>query len=127
MKNARLFNLHYTYPVNIFAGTVNNASTPVYFDGYPELTEAKIKAISISTLFTNMGDFFLTIKNVSGESLLYNYPVVDLLQSNSTAVIQNKLRLFDIDKIDLKQSYFINVTNVAYIANATIFQIHFYS
>lgn len=127
-KNARLFDNVYTFPVKVFNGQVVNNSVPQYFGNYPFLNDKTVKAISVQMIDWNIvtnPDFLLTFMNIKGEQLLFNQLVSDLVVTVG-GVNNTRLRLFNLFAVDLQRSYFSSVQGVAFIGNATLFNINFY-
>lgn len=126
MKNVRCFDYVYTVPINVVTGVINNASTPIYFSGYPFLRGKRIKAINVNNRFgTTYDDTFFTFVDGAKNQLLYNYPASDLLNS-SVPTNQTRLRLFDLYDIDLNNSYWINTQNIGWAVTGTILELNFY-
>jgi hypothetical protein len=127
----RNFNQVYTLEVQVTAGTINNASTPIYFSGYPVLRGKKIKAITFAqnNIGTSVTEYFLTLVNGNGSQLIYNYPMNSLRQNYDNGVTYlsyNRLNLFNLEDIDLLNSYWINPINIAWIITGTLFRLNFY-
>ena len=127
MKNARLFEGVYTLPIQVQTGVINNASTPIYFTGYPYLLKKKIKAINFNLRqgATIPQYVYFTLYNSKGEQLVYNLPASDIINSSQPAN-QTRLRLFDLYDIDLQKSYWIYSQNIGWIITGTIFELNFY-
>jgi hypothetical protein len=129
VKNARLFDNVYSFPVNVFNGQTVNSSTPVFFGGYPYLEDKTVKAITVKPVSLDPAinpDYLITLIDKNGRQLWYNQPLTDLLQTNAAGATNLKLRLCRLKAIDLQRSYYINVQGVGFIANTTLYIINFY-
>jgi hypothetical protein len=119
-------------PVLVNFGQTNNASTPIFFTGYPVLRKKRIKAIAINPVgspgSTNpSAPYYLTLVNGNGEQLLYNYPMTDLMQTDGgSGNPLSRLRLFDLYDIDLLNSYWINQNNISWVISGSIMYLNFY-
>lgn len=127
----RNFNQVYTLEVQTTAGTINNSSTPIFFSGYPVLRGKNIKAITyyVGNPPTNPNDYYLTLVDGQKRQLLYNYPMNNLQQNYDNGVSflsYNRLNLFNLQDIDLLNSYWIYPNNVAWIITGTLFRLNFY-
>jgi len=107
----RVFDKIFTLPLQI-----RNVANVQQFFQYEvkEVSDATVKAISISYYFTTAGQVnqcYLTVVNNRFEQLLYNYPLVDLQDTTDPSlapfVITTRLRLFNLQNISLKHSYII--------------------
>lgn len=127
MKNSqRIYNNVYTIAYSVTAGTVNNASTPLYFNGYSALRGKTIKAISYdSNIIGNPAYYYLNLKNGKGDQLIYNLPfnalVTDLLVSP-----YYRMPLFDLYDIDLLNSYWITSFTFPWVSSIEVFRLNFY-
>lgn len=127
-KQVRVYDYTYTVPVDVVTGKIVNASTPQYFTGYPFLRKKRVKAISVMPVLLAGGgavDIFLTLNDTSGKQLLFNYPVKDLIVT-ATGANQSRLRLFNLDDIDLDNSFYIQSTNIGYAVTGRLFTINFH-
>lgn len=127
----RNFNQVYTLEVKVTAGTINNSSTPIFFGGYPVLRGKKIKAITYSknTIQTSVNEYYLTLVDGKKQQLLYNYPMNNLQQNYDNGVSflsYNRLNLFNLEDIDLLNSYWLYPDNIAWIITGTLFRLNFY-
>lgn len=127
----RSFNQVYTLEYTVSAGTFINSSTPKYFTGYPVLEDKKIKAITFyfPLIGTGLNNYFLTIVNKKGQQLLYNYPMNNLQQNydNGVSILSyNRLNLFNLENIDLLNSYFTSPLGIGYLVTTTLFRLNFY-
>lgn len=108
--NARVFDNIITIPFSI----ENIENKKQYFQFDPKwLRTVTIRAVSVSYYFTNPGQVnqsYLTFVNNKFETLLYNYPLQDLVDTTETTglfVQTSRLRLFDLHDISLMDSYVI--------------------
>jgi hypothetical protein len=93
-----------------------------YFDGYPFLRNIKVKAISIRS-YIDPKVLFLTLSDRNKNIKIYNFPFNDLIIPVSAN--NSKLRLFNLDGVDLLNSYW-SVTTVPLIIPEKMFTINFY-
>lgn len=134
MKNARIYDNLYTLPVIRQGGKNYTASTPIYFGQNTFIEKIKVKAISAFTnlvpLNTTGDSYYLTLFDIYGNQLLYNYPVDDLNNTQWQATGYSsptlKLRLFNLENIDLRRSYFISPFNTPSITTFEAFRLTFY-
>ena len=118
------------YTVNYILAAQGSVATNVknYFTGFPFLRDIKPKAISVNNILnTAISDSsYLTVSNTNGNNVLFNYPLSDLYLNDDYP--SAKLRLFNIDGIDLLNTYWIYTGNVPFsvIAQSTLFTISFY-
>ena len=127
-KQVRVYDFTYSVPVDIVAGTIVNASTPQYFTGYTFLRDKKVKAISVMPVLLNLAggiDIFLTLKNVADEQTIYNYPIQDLVVTFG-GVNNNRLRLFNLENIELDNSYYLLSTNLGWGVTGRLFILNFH-
>lgn len=123
----------YSYPVKTGVGQIVNLSTPVFFGGYSRLIGREVNALAISTTAQGsaLASYLITLVDVFGNQLLYNYPAYDLQQApeDGANIPQRNsiLRLTSLKDIDLKQSFFVSSVAVGYVSETTIFTIHFYT
>jgi hypothetical protein len=127
----RNFNQVYTLEVQVTAGTINNSSTPIFFSGYPVLRGKKIKAITYyaGDIPTSVNEYYLTLVDGKKQQLLYNYPMNNLQQNYDNGVTYlsyNRLNLFNLEDIDLLNSYWLYPDNIAWIITGTLFRLNFY-
>ena len=130
----RIYDNLYTMPIIRTGGQNYTASTPIYFGQNTFIQNIKIKAISA---FTNLvplnatGDsYYLTLFNTQGEQILYNYPIDDFnnTQYQATGYITPplKLRLCNLENVDLRRSYYISPFNTPSISSFEAFRLTFY-
>ena len=127
-KQVRVYDFTYSVPVDIVAGTIVNASTPQYFTGYTFLRDKKVKAISVMPVLLNLAggiEIFLTLKNVADEQTIYNYPIQDLVVTFG-GVNNNRLRLFNLENIELDNSYYLLSTNLGWGVTGRLFILNFH-
>lgn len=126
MNNQREFDKVYT--ANIYSNGRQTVNTNVqyYFNGYPFLRNIKVKAISITDLNSNLvNESFITISDSKKNIRLYNVPTSDLILANDYP--EAKLRLYNIDGIDLLNSYWIfNGTSFSWVTTTLLMRINFY-
>ena len=126
MSNSREFDKVYT--ALIYSQSRQNVRTNVqyYFDGYPFLKNIKVKAISISDINAAIiNDSFITISDNKKNTVLFNLPTSDLDLSNQYP--KAKLRLFNIDGVDLLNSYWIFTgAGFSWVSPTVIMKINFY-
>jgi hypothetical protein len=123
MNNPREFDKVYTTRFNnTNKGVYKNQKN--YFSGYPFLNSIKVKGISIQTLNIQYVYTFLTLVDKNNNTVLYNMPFGELLLD----IIQpkSKLRLFNLDGVNLLNSYWISTTNLGGSSDP-LFTISFYS
>lgn len=127
-KQVRVYDFTYSVPVDIVTGTIVNASTPQYFTGYTFLRDKKVKAISVMPVLLNLAgasEIFLTLKNVAGEQTIYNYPIQDLVVTFG-GVNNTRLRLFNLENIELDNSYYLLSTNLGWAVTGRLFILNFH-
>ena len=126
MNNPREFDKVYT--ALIYSQNRQNVRTNVnyYFEGYPFLRNIKVKAISISDINTAIiNASFITISDSKKNTVLFNMPTSDLVQSNQYP--KAKLRLFNIDGVDLLDSYWsFTGAGFSWVSTTVIMKINFY-
>ena len=126
MSNCREFDKVYT--ANIYSNDRQQVSTNQqnYFTGYPFLRDIKVKAISITDInFSITNESFITISDSKKNIRLYNLPTSDLILSNSYP--SGKLRLYNIDGVDLLNSYWLFTgTSFSWVSTTLIMRINFY-
>jgi hypothetical protein len=124
--NPREFDKVYT--AEIYSNSRQTISTNVqnYFNGYPFLRGIKVKAISITNLTTSLVNYsFITISDVKKNIVVYNTPTSDLILSNYYP--NGKLRLYNIDGVDLLNSYWtFTGTSFSVVATTLLMRINFY-
>ena len=128
-KQVRVYDFTYSVPVDIVTGTIVNASTPQYFTGYTFLRDKKVKAISVMPVLLNLAggvDIFLTLTNVAKEQKLYNYPIQDLVVTGGGGVDNRRLRLFNLENIELDNSYYLLSTNLGWAVTGRLFILNFH-
>jgi hypothetical protein len=129
-KQVRVYDNTYSVPFDAVLNLVVSSSVPYYFTGYNFLKNKTIKAISVMDVyginFANAG-MMLTLRNVKGQDLLYNYPLSDLQVGDfSTGSNTQKLRLFNLYDIDLNNSYYSQSVTIGYGFDARIFLLNFH-
>ena len=129
-KQVRVYDNTYSVPFDAVFNLVVSPSVPYYFTGYNFLKNKTIKAISVMDVyginFANAG-MMLTLRNVKGQDLLYNYPLSDLQVGDfSTGSNTQKLRLFNLYDIDLNNSYYSQSVTIGYGFDARIFLLNFH-
>ena len=129
-KQVRVYDNTYSVPFDAVLNLVVSPSVPYYFTGYNFLKNKTIKAISVKDVyginFANAG-MMLTLRNVKGQDLLYNYPLSDLQVGDfSTGSNTQKLRLFNLYDIDLNNSYYSQSVTIGYGFDARIFLLNFH-
>jgi hypothetical protein len=126
MNNPREFDKVYT--ALIWSQSRQNVRTNVqyYFDGYPFLRNIKVKAISISDINTAIQlNSFISICDSKKNTVLYNVPTSDLDLSNQYP--KAKLNLYNIDGVDLLNSYWIFTgSSFSWVTPTVIMKINFY-
>jgi hypothetical protein len=126
MNNPREFDKVYT--ALIWSQGRQNVRTNVqyYFDGYPFLRNIKVKAISISDINASIvNESFISICNSKKNTVLFNVPTSDLDLSNEYPTA--KLRLYNIDGVDLLNSYWIFTgSSFSWVSPTVIMKINFY-
>jgi hypothetical protein len=126
MNNTREFDKVYT--ASIYSQQRQNVRTNVnyYFEGYPFLRNIKVKAISISDINAAIVlNSFITISDSKKNTVLFDMPTSDL--DLSTQYPKAKLRLFNIDGVDLLNSYWtFSGTSFSWVATTIIMKINFY-
>jgi hypothetical protein len=126
MNNPREFDKVYT--ALIWSQSRQNVRTNVqyYFDGYPFLRNIKVKAISISDINTAIvNESFISICDSKKNTVLFNVPTSDLNLSNEYPTA--KLRLYNIDGVDLLNSYWIFTgSSFSWTSPTIIMKINFY-
>lgn len=124
--NQREFDKVYTIKFSIpyqFTVTINKKN---YFDGYPFLRDIKAKAISINNVNPLVLDAgYVSISDIKKNIVLFNVPLHDLYLADDYP--SAKLRLVNIDGIDLLNSYWIySGTPFSTTAQTTLFTLSFY-
>jgi hypothetical protein len=126
MNNTREFDKVYT--ALIYSQNRQNVRTNVnyYFQGYPFLRNIKVKGISISDINTAIIlNSFITISDSKKNTVLFDYPTSDLDLSNQYP--KAKLRLFNIDGVDLLNSYWtFSGAGFSWVSTTVIMKINFY-
>jgi hypothetical protein len=128
-KQVRVYDFTYSVPVDVVTGTIVNASTPQYFTGYTFLRDKKVKAISVMPVLLNLAagaNIFLTLTNVAGDQKLYNYPIQDLVVTGGGGVNNQRLRLFNVENIELDNSYYLLSTNLSWVVTGRLFILNFH-
>ena len=112
MTYTRIYENIYTFPVQTKSQLSYQDGTKYFFEPCPEIKNKTIKALSISyynSIPSQTDQAYFTFKNCKGETLAYNYPAVDLMDTTSqqpVAIPNYKLRLFNWYDIDLNNSYY---------------------
>lgn len=128
ITNQREFDKVYTvrYILSARGNVAKNVKN--YFTGYPFLRSIKPKAISINQVInsTITDGSYLNISDNSGNYVLFNIPLSDLYLADDYPLA--KLRLVNINGIDLLNSYWIYTGNAPFsVVNQTIlFTLSFY-
>jgi hypothetical protein len=125
MINQREFDKVYTVRYILAAQGTVAVNVKKYFTGFPFLRYIKPKAISINN--TNIAnDAYLNISDAKGNYCLFNYPMSDLYLTDDYP--KAKLRLVNIEGIDLLNSYWIYAGNTPFsaVAETTLFTLSFY-
>lgn len=119
----KVYTITYTTPSNgIIVPNKKN-----YFSGYPFLRYIKPKAISINNLPSIIKYWsYLSINDKKENTVIFNYPFNDLYQTDNYPFA--KLRLFNIDGVDLLNSYWLYTGNpITYTSgNLPLFTLSFY-
>lgn len=120
---ARNFNKVYTVSYLAKRQAVFNTSTKYYFTGFPSLENFNIKAISATGTYSAApSEFYITIFDASNTARLTNYPLIDLNQGVNT-----RLRLFDINGINLPACYFLySGAPIGLTDDTILFNLHFH-
>jgi hypothetical protein len=119
----KVYTIRYTIPAQ-FTVTINKKN---YFDGYPFLRDIKAKAISINNPNQGILDAgYISISDVKKNIVLFNVPLHDLYLADDYPAA--KLRLVNIDGIDLLNSYWIYTGNIPFsvVSQTTLFTLSFY-
>ena len=127
MKNVRINDNCYTLPIVVNNGQVNNASTPIYFTGYPVLRNKTIKRIAVSAAGApiTFSSVYFTFFNGNKEKLVVNQPASDL-QINPALFSNPRPRFYNLYDIDLQNSYWIISWTGVFPGTFTLFNLHFY-
>ena len=113
----RVFDRYYTIPVIRPGGVNYTASTPIFFNVQTVFKGINVRCIRVHSntvpLFGTGDAYFLTLKNMRGEELLYDHPIVDLWDGYNpagggqyVAGYGKQLRLFNLNDIDFRNSYY---------------------
>lgn len=126
MANSREFDKVYTALIYSQSQQTVKTNVKYYFDGYPFLRDIKVKAISISDINPAIQlDSFISISDSKKNMVLFNMPTSDL--DLSTQYPSAKLRLFNIDGVDLLNSYWLfSGTGFSWVTSTIIMKINFY-
>lgn len=128
INNQREFDKVYTVKYILRAQGSVATNVKNYFTGYPFLRSIKPKAISINQVSntTITDSSYLNIADRKGNNVLFNIPLSDLYLADDYP--SAKLRLVNIDGIDLLSSYWIYTGNVPFsvVAQTTLFTLSFY-
>jgi hypothetical protein len=119
----KVFTVRYTIPAQ-YTVTINKKN---YFDGYPFIRDIKPKAISITNSNNNLlTGGYITISDKKKNLVLFNVPLSDLYLENDYP--KAKLRLVNIDGIDLLNSYWIytGTSPFSVVAVTNLFNLSFY-
>lgn len=126
INNQREFDKVYTVKYTLAAQGTVAINVKNYFTGYPFLRYIKPKAISINNSTNITNDSYISISDVKGNYVLFNYPISDLYLTDDYP--KAKLRLFNIDGVDLLNSYWIYTGNTPFslVSQTTLFTLSFY-
>jgi hypothetical protein len=123
----KVISIQYTPTCNVtnFAFTLTPGQR-YYFNGYPALKNVKVKAIACTDSFPITGptidSIFLNFVDSKMNQVTNNLPAVDISLS-----AQPRLRLFDIEGLNMEASYWVSQGINASYANPDIFfTLHFY-
>lgn len=127
----RIYDRVYTYQV--YVNIPANENIKIFFkSGLSTLKDKTIRAISASYYNTIAGQTdqcWLTLVDKNHNTMLYNYPVVDLQDASNTGEVDNnfnyRLRLFKLHDIELQNSYFM-YNNVTGPLTGNLFNLNFY-
>lgn len=124
INNQREFDKVYTVRYIQAAQSTVALNKKNYFTGFPFLRSIRVKAISVNN--NNIPDAYLSISDSKGNYRLFNFPISDLVLSDDYP--KAKLRLFNIDGIDLLNSYWIysGTTPFSVVAQTQLFTVSFY-
>jgi len=127
MNNPREFDKVYTIRYTIPAQYTVTINKKNYFDGYPFIRNIKAKAISIINSNTNLlSGGYISISDNKKNMVLFNVPMQDLFLEDDYP--SAKLRLVNIDGIDLLNSYWTYTGNTPFsvVAATNLFNLSFY-
>lgn len=128
MEQTRIFDkvisIEYTPTCNVtnFAFTLTPGQR-YYFNGYPALKNVKIKGIACTNNFgPGINRIFLNFVDNRMNQVTTNLPAIDI-----SLTAQPRLRLFDVDGINMEASYWVSQgLNVSYANPQVFFILHFY-
>jgi hypothetical protein len=128
MNNPREFNNVYTVKYIAAAQSAVAINKKNYFTGYPFLRYITPKAISINDILNSdiRDSSYINISDVKGAIRLFNYSMSDLYLTDSYP--KAKLRLVNIEGIDLLNSYWLYTGTVPFsvVKESTLFTLSFY-
>jgi hypothetical protein len=127
MNNPREFDKVYTIRYTIPAQYTVTINKKNYFDGYPFIRNIKAKAISITNANTDLlNGGYISISDIKKNIVLFNVPMQDLYLADDYP--KAKLRLVNIDGIDLLNSYwtYTGTTPFSVVAATNLFNLSFY-
>jgi hypothetical protein len=120
----KVISIQYTPTCNVtnFAFTLTPGQR-YYFNGYPALKNVKVKAIACTNNFgPGLSRIFLNFLDTKMNQVTTNLPAVDISLS-----AQPRLRLFDIEGVNMEGSYWVSQgLNVSYANPEIFFILHFY-
>lgn len=121
-QSDRIFNNIFTVQYTIKAFNSINPSQRNYFTGFPNLYNIKVKALSVTNINPSITNAVLTLADRKKIIKLTNYPIIDLSITNNP-----RLKLFNIDGIDLTSSYWIiGGSGVGFGTDTLLFNLHFH-
>lgn len=121
-QSERIYNNIYTVQYIINAGTSVNPSQRNYFTGFPNLYHIKVKALSVTGIKAGVTNIVLSLADKNKVIRLTNYPISDLSLLNNP-----RLKLFNIEGIDLTASYWlIGGFGAGYATDTLLFNLHFH-
>jgi len=121
-----VYNGVYSVNVQVVAGVINNASTPIYFTGSPILRNKTIRGITINPIAGLFYDrIYFTFVNGKGEQLVTDLPAASIA-SPFTTNGSNKYPGFLMEDIDILNSHWLYINNIGWIITGTIFTLNFY-
>jgi len=131
MKVTRVYSQIYSYSVQVDQ-PANDSIKTFFKSGLSDLKNKTIRGITVSNCFIGTpgqtDQIYITLLDRNNNTLLYNYPVVDLLDltgGNSSNINKTRLRLFNLTGLELQNSYFF-IVNVTGPIQGKIFDLNFY-